>query len=110
MQNNTEIKENSLHEVVEIMTHFMNYLSVSLYESQFTKNHQDSYDTLKSIYDSVTLTPSIKPSINDISQFYDNVVYLENVTFTDDPDYYAYKMKIRKYIAYLKKNNLKQLL
>jgi len=101
MQNNTEIKENSVHEVVEIMTHLMNYLSVSLYESEFTKNHQDSYATLKSIYDSVTLNPSIKPSINDISQFYDNVVYLAKVTFTDDPDYYKYKIGLRKYIVNL---------
>ena len=48
-----------VHEVVQTMANFMNYLSVSLYESQFTKNHEDSYATLHSIYDSVASTPLV---------------------------------------------------
>lgn len=102
----TEIKDiSNVHDVVQIMAHMINYLSVSLYESEFTKNHQDSYATLKSIYDSVALTPSIKPPINDISQFYDNIVYLGKVTFTDDPDYYKYKIGLKKYIVELQYRN-----
>lgn len=95
----------SVHDVIQIMAHMINYLSVSLYESEFTKNHQDSYTNLKNIYDNVCLTPSIKPSINDISQFYDNIVYLGKVTFTDDPDYYKYKIGLRKYIVDLQYRN-----
>ena len=86
-----------IHEVVQTMTHMMNYLSVSLYESQFTKNHEDAYSVLQSIYDSVALRPSVLPSLHDIKQFYDNVVYLGHLTYTDDPDYYTYKRKLRKY-------------
>ena len=87
----------ALHEVIQTMTHMMNYLSASLYESQFTKNHEDAYSVLRSIYDSVALRPSAAPSLKDIEQFYENIVYLGCVTYTDDPDYYVYKRKLRKY-------------
>jgi hypothetical protein len=87
-----------VHEVVQTMTHMMNYLSVSLYESAFTKNHQDAYSVLRSIYDSVALRPSVLPSLQDIKQFYENIVYLGSVTYTEDPDYYTYKRGLRKYI------------
>jgi len=88
--------------IVQIMTNFINYLSVSLYESEFTKNHQDSYAILQSIYNSVSLTPSTPPSLIDCEQFYNNIVYLANVTYTDDPDYYTFKRGLRKYIVDLK--------
>ena len=91
-----------VHEVVQLMADFINYLSVSLYESAFTKNHQDSLAIIHSIYDSVSLKPSMSPSLYDCSQFYQNILYLENVTYTDDPDYYTYKRGLRKYIVDLK--------
>lgn len=87
----------ALHEVVQTMAHMMNYLSASLYENQFTKNHEDAYSVLRSICDSVALRPSVAPSLDDINQFYDNIVYLGSVTYTEDPDYYTYKRKLRKY-------------
>ncbi len=90
-----------IHEVVQIMANVMNYLSVSLYESAFTKNHEDAYSVLKSIYDSVALRPYAAPSLHDVKQFYENVVYLGSVTYTDDHDYYTYKRGLRKYIIYL---------
>jgi hypothetical protein len=93
-----KLAEKPVHEVIETMTHMMNYMSVSLYESQFTKNHEDAYCVLKSIYDSVALRPYEAPSIVDIKQFYDNIVFLGNVTYTEDPDYYTYKRRLRKYI------------
>ena len=93
------VKTTKVHEVVQTMTHMMNYLSASLYESVFTKNHEDSYAVLRSIYDSVCLKPSTMPSLYDIKQFYDNVVYLGDVTYTDDPDYYTYKIRLRKYLT-----------
>ena len=93
---------NIAHPTIQLMAHFMNYLSVSLYESQFTKNHHDSYATLQSIYDSVSSRPSTAPSLCDIKQFYENIVYLGGVTYTDDPDYYTYKRCLRKYIVEMK--------
>ena len=97
MQEMQEMQAMEVNEVVQVMTHMMNYLSASLYESQFTKNHEDAYSVLRSIYDSVALRPSVLPSLHDIKQFYDNVVYLGGVTYTEDPDYYTYKRKLRKY-------------
>ena len=90
-----------VHEVVQIMANVMNYLSVSLYESQFTKNYEDSYTTLRTIYDNVVLQPYAAPSLHDVKQFYENIVYLSSVTYTDDPDYYIYKRGLRKYIINL---------
>lgn len=94
-----------VHVIVQTMANFMNYLSVSLYEDQFTKNHEDSYAILHSIYDSVASTPSTPPSLIDCEQFYQNIVYLASVTYTDDPDYYTYKRTLRKYIIELTINN-----
>lgn len=91
-----------VHVIVQTMVNFMNYLSVSLYESQFTKNHEDSYSILHSIYDGVASTPSTPPSLVDCESFYSNIVYLAGVTYTDDPDYYTYKRSLRKYIIDLK--------
>ena len=91
-----------VHPIVQLIADFMNYLSVSLYEDQFTKNHQDSYSILHSIYDSVALTPSMPPSLIDCEQFYQNIGYLANVTYTDDHDYYTLKRTLRKYIVDLK--------
>jgi hypothetical protein len=97
----TEATEKPVHDVVETMTHMINYLSVSLYESQFTKKHEDAYSVLRSIYDSVALRPSMQPSLHDIKQFYDNIVYLGSVTYTEDPDYYTYKRRLRKYFTFI---------
>jgi len=91
-----------VNEIVQLMADFINYMGVSLYEGEFTKNHEDSYSTLLSIYDSVATTPSMAPSLYDCAQFYDNIVYLTNVTYTDDPDYYTLKRTLRKYIIDLK--------
>ena len=87
-----------VHEIIQTMTHMMNYLSLSLYESGFTKNHEDSYATLTTIYKSVVSSSHTPPSMVDVAQFYNNITYLGNVTYTDDPDYYRYKIKLRKYI------------
>ena len=91
-----------VHEIVQTMANIMNYLAVSLYEGQFTKNHEDSYSILHSIYDSVASRPSLAPSLVDCESFYSNIVYIDGVTYTDDPDYYTYKRTLRKYILDLK--------
>jgi hypothetical protein len=90
-----------VHPIVQLMADIMNYFSVSLYKDQFTKTHEDSYAILNSIYDTVSLKPSIPPSLNDSQQFYNNIVSLAGVTYTDDPDYYTYKRTLRKYIIEL---------
>ena len=96
----------SVHEIVQVMADFINYLSVSLYQEQFTQMHHDSYLIIHTIYNTISSKPHIPPSLYDIEQFYNNINYLGNVTYTDDPDYYTYKRKLRKYIMDLRIINL----
>jgi hypothetical protein len=91
--------------IVQLMANFINYLNVSLYEGTFTYNHEQARAKLNEIYDSVSRTPSSPPSLEDSIDFYHNVNYLTNVTYTDDPDYYTYKRNLKNYINVLKKNS-----
>ena len=84
--------------IIEIMAHMMNYLNASYYESQFTYKHEQARLNLNTIYDSVSKTPSKSPSIKDISDFYNCIKCLKNVTDTDDIDYYKYMSVFKKYI------------
>ena len=90
-------EEQSVHYIVQIMANMINYLNVSLYESQFVYNHEQARLRLNLIYDYVSKTPLIPPSIDHITEFYNNVKYLINVTDTDDPDYYKYMRALKKY-------------
>ena len=91
-------EEQSVHYIVQIMANMINYLNVSLYESQFVYNHEQARSKLNAIYDYVSITPSKTPSLEDIDDFYNNVKYLINVTDTDDLDYYKYMRLLKKYI------------
>lgn len=95
----------SANNIAQLMANFINYLNVSLYEGTFTYNHEKARARLNEIYDSVSKTPSSPPSLEDSVDFYNNVNYLTNVTYTDDPDYYTYKRNLKNYINVLKKNS-----
>jgi hypothetical protein len=84
--------------IIEIMAHMMNYLDASYYESQFTYVHEQARLNLNTIYDSVSKTPSKSPSVKDISDFYNCIKCLKNVTDTDDIDYYKYMSVMKNYI------------
>ena len=86
------------NEVVQLMANIINYLNVSLYEGLFTYNHEQARAGLNSIYDAVSATPTVSPSLNECRIFYYNMECLTNVTDTDDPDYYIYKRALRKHI------------
>jgi hypothetical protein len=88
----------TVHHIVQLMANILNYLSVSLYQGQFTHNHQLSYAELNDLYDNLSKKPYQAPSIKDITCFYDNLIYLKNVTDTDDPDYSIYMNELKKYI------------
>ena len=83
---------------IELMANMINYLNVSLYEGQFTYNHEQARLRLNELYDTLSKTSSITPSKNDILDFYNNVKYLKNVTDTDDVDYWYYISKLKQYI------------
>jgi hypothetical protein len=98
-------EEQFVHYIVQIMANMINYLNVSLYESQFVYVHEQARAKLNQIYDHVSITPSKTPSFEDINDFYNNVKYLINVTDTDDPDYYKYMFELKKYIIFSNKDN-----
>ena len=87
-----------VHSIVQTMANLINYLNVSLYESQFVHNHEQARLTLNVIYDYVSLTPSECPSYDYIIEFYNSVICLRNVTDTYDPDYHKYMRELKKEI------------
>ena len=84
---------------VTTMAGMINYLTVSLYQGQFTYNHEQAWATLNDIYDRISKTPSVAPSASDIREFYNNIAFLWRVTETDDPDYHTYMRQFRRYIT-----------
>lgn len=84
---------------IAIMAGMINYLTVSLYQGQFTYNDEQAWAMLNDIYDRVSKTPSIAPSVSDIREFYNNIAFLWHVTETDDPDYDRYMRQLRRHIT-----------
>jgi hypothetical protein len=82
--------------VVALFANFINYLDVSCYESQMTKQHEDARTSIHEIYNSLAENP---PTKEQCVCFYNNIRILANVTYTDDPNYFEYKRILRKYIA-----------
>jgi hypothetical protein len=87
------------NEVIVLLANFMNYLNASLYEAQFTQKHEEARANINVIYDTVSKTPNTPPTKDQCTSFYNDIRVLENVTFTEDPDYFTYKRLLRKYIA-----------
>jgi len=86
-------------EAVQTMANIINYLNVSLYEGQFTYNHEQARASLNAIYDAVSAVPTVPPSLEDCCEFYKSMDYLTNVTDTDDPTYYAYKKMLHDQVV-----------
>lgn len=89
--------------IFQLMANIINYLNVSLYEGLFTYNHEQSRASLNAIYDAVSASPTVPPSLDDCAEFYRSMHYLTNVTDTDDPDYYVYKKALRCHVRALEK-------
>jgi hypothetical protein len=96
------ISQIAVHEIVQLMANFVNYLDVSLYEGLFTYNDEQSRAIVNSIYKIVSSTPSLGPSLELSTSFYNNIIFLEKVTDTDDQDYHMYLRKLKNYILLLK--------
>ena len=87
----------NINKIVITMANMLNYLNVSLYEGQFTYKHEQARAKINEIYDSVSKTPLLAPSLDVTTEFYNNVKCLKNVTDTDDPEYYQYMRELRNY-------------
>jgi hypothetical protein len=83
---------------VSTMAGMINYLTVSFYEGQFTYNDEQAWARLNDIYDRISKTPTVAPSVSDIREFYNNIAFLWHVTETDDPDYDRYMRQLRRHI------------
>ena len=92
------------HRIITLMANMINYLNVSFYESFFTYNHEQARAELNAIYDSVSTNRMVPPSLDDAINFYRNVIYLKNVTDTDDDTYHTYMRDLKSYIQ---KNKMK---
>lgn len=83
--------------VIITMANMINYLSASMYQGQFTYNHERAWARLNEIYTLSSKTPNVAPSIDIVEEFSSCVTSLEKVTETDDGDYYNYMRILRKY-------------
>jgi hypothetical protein len=92
----------AVNEIVSLLAQFQNYLNGSFYEAQFTQKHEEARANLNAIYDTVSKTPRAPPTIVQCVSFYNDILVLRNVTYTDDPDYYTYTRRLRKYISEMK--------
>jgi hypothetical protein len=101
-------RDGNVNPVIELMANMLNYLNVSLYEGQFTLNHEQSRRRLNEIYDIVSITPCINPSLNDVVDFYRNVKNLRSVTETDDPDYCSYMRELYQHVRLSESRNLQK--
>jgi hypothetical protein len=90
------------NEIVALLAQFQNYLNVSYYEAQFTQKHEEARANLNTIYDAVSKTPNEAPRIDQCVSFYNDILVLRDVTYTDDPDYFIYCGLLRKYINEMK--------
>jgi hypothetical protein len=96
----------SCHPIVSLMANMMNYLNVSFYEGRFTYNHEQARAKLNELYDRLSKTPSISPSMVDSVEFYSNVRYLRNVTDTDHRDYAIYMRDLYQYVRRLESQQM----
>ena len=51
------------------------------------------------IYDRISKTPVLTPSVGDIEMFYGTIHYLRGVTDTDDPNYASYMREFCRFIV-----------
>ena len=89
------------HPIITTMANMMNYLTVSLYQGQFTYKHEQAWARLNSIYYHIskTSTPTEILSLDIIKDFHNNIETLWFVTETDDPDYDTYMKELRSHIS-----------
>ena len=102
--NQENISPIPIHDIVQVMANIINYLNVSLYEGLFTYNDEQSRAIINSIYNIVSTTPSLGPSLDISTSFYNNIIFLKKVTDTDDQDYHIYMRKLKNYIFLLTQN------
>jgi hypothetical protein len=83
-------------DILSVMACVLNYLSVSSYEHYYTLHHQECRKNMNYTYEKGTKTKSAI-TLESCKHFYECLKWLESVTDTDDPDYYEFRRKLRRF-------------
>jgi hypothetical protein len=84
-------------EIISVMACVLNYLTVSSYDYYYTQYHQECRKEMNAVYD----RGASSITVESCKHFYECLKRLESVTETDDPDYYEYRRKMRRFIISL---------
>lgn len=84
-------------EIISVMACVLNYLNVSSYDYYYTQYHQECRKEMNAVYD----RGASSITVESCKHFYECLKRLESVTETDDPDYYEYRRKMRRFIISL---------
>ena len=84
-------------DIIGVMCNVLNYMTLSSYEFYYTQYHQECRNEMNAIYDNGASSITVE----SCKRFYECLKRLESVTDTDDPDYYEYRRKIRRFIISL---------
>jgi ketopantoate hydroxymethyltransferase len=84
-------------DILSVMACVLNYLTVSSYDYYYTQYHQECRNEMNAVYDNGATSITVE----SCKHFYECLKRLESVTDTDDPDYYEFRRKIRRFIISL---------
>jgi len=87
-------------DVLSVMAGVLNYLSVSSYDHYYTLHHQECRKDMNDIYESGAKAKGAI-TLENCKHFYECLKRLESVTETDDPDYYEFRRKLRRFVISL---------
>jgi hypothetical protein len=84
-------------DIIGVMCNVLNYMTLSSYDYYYTQYHQECRNEMNAIYDNGASSITVE----SCKYFYECLKRLESVTDTDDPDYYEYRRKLRRFIISL---------
>jgi len=84
-------------DIIGVMCNVLNYMTLSSYDYYYTQYHQECRKEMNAIYDNGASLITVE----SCKHFYECLKRLESVTDTDDPDYYEFRRKMRRFIISL---------
>ena len=84
-------------DIIGVMCNVLNYMILSSYDYYYTQYHQECRNEMNAVYDKGASSITVE----SCKHFYECLKRLESVTDTDDPDYYEYRRKMRRFIISL---------
>ena len=84
-------------DIIGVMCNVLNYMTLSSYDYYYTQYHQECRKEMNAIYDKGASSITVE----SCKHFYECLKRLESVTDTDDPDYYEFRRKLRRFVISL---------